>query len=219
MTMSRGQRPRVGFSFRHGGPPICPADRHATCSSRSGGEKVSRPFPGRVDLNSVASQTVRFVRHRTAVRCVGSTTSGVRRGWNLGATRNGHRKRSRVRVACGDAIRPRGVGTHSSHGHFGRSVVGPSFFASPVALRSDRRLEPRVRHLSRGSGLPAATLTPPRSVRFVRRPAPAGRTASATRRRSPVVNRAASLPAPTVGSSRGWRRRTPPDPRTRRRAV
>lgn len=219
MTMSRGHRPRVGFSLLPGGFPICPVDRHATCSSRTGVEKVSRPSPGRVDLFFVARRAVRFVRYRTAVRCVGSTTSGGRRGWNLGAARNGHRKRSRVRVACGDAIRPRGVGTHSSHGHFGRSVVGPRFFASPVALRSDRRLEPRVRHLPRGPGLPAAALTPPVSVRFVRMPAPAGRTASATRRRSPVVNRAASLPAPTVGSSRGWRRRTPPDPRTRRRAV
>jgi hypothetical protein len=66
--------------------------------------------------------------------------------------------------------------------------------------------------------LPAAALTPS-TVGFVRMPAPAGRTAQATRRRSPVVNRATSRPEQSVGSSDGWGERTRPGPRTRLRRT
>jgi hypothetical protein len=204
--------PRTGFS-------VSAPDRHATCMWIGVVEKVSGPPAGRVDFIHRTVRTAASDRGQTAVRGVGDASSGRQRRWNLGAVRNGHRKRTRVRVACGDAIRPRGVGTHSSHGHLGRSVVGSRFSLPPVVLSSERRREPRGRHLARGPGLPAATLTPSPPVGFVRMPAPAGRTASATRRRSPAVNRVTFLPAPTVGLSRGCRRRTRPDPRTRLRSV
>ena len=219
MTTPSGRAPRAAFSPPRTGFPVSGCDRHATCLSSKSVEKVSEPPRGRVDLDHRAVRSAASNRGRPAARSVGDATSGCRRRWNLGAARNGHRKRTRVRVACGDAIRPRGVGTHSSHGHLGRSVVGSRFALPPVVLRSDRRHEPRGRHLSRGPGLPAAALTPSHHVGFVRMPAPAGRTALATRRRSPVVNRATFLPAPTVGSSRGCRRRTRPDHRTRLRTV
>ena len=194
-------------------------DRHATCFRWHAVEKVSRPPNGRVDFFLRACGPATSNRGRLAARGVGAAMSVRRRSRNRGAARNGHRKRTRVRVACGDAIRLRGVGTHSSHGHPGRSVVGSRFSLPFVILRSDRRQEPRGRHLPRGPGLPAAALTSSPHVGLVRMPAPAGRTASATRRRSPVVNRATSLPAPTAGSSRGCRRRTRPDQRTRLRSV
>jgi hypothetical protein len=66
--------------------------------------------------------------------------------------------------------------------------------------------------------LPAA-LTHTHHVGFVRMPAPAGRTVQATRLCSPVVTRATSFPEPSVGTSRGWRRRTRPGPRTRLRRA
>jgi hypothetical protein len=66
--------------------------------------------------------------------------------------------------------------------------------------------------------LPAAALTPS-TVGFVRMPAPAGRTAQATRRRSPVVNRATSYPEQSIGLSDGWKRRTRPGSRTRLRRA
>ncbi len=219
MTTPSGRAPRAGFSPPRTGFLVSACDRHATCLSVKVMEKVSGPPRGNVDLFHRVDRPAASDRGRTAARGVGDATSDRRRRWNLGAARNGHRKRTRVRVACGDAIRPRGVGTHPSHGHLGRSVVGNRLLLPPVVPRSDRRQEPRGRHLSRGPGLPAAALTSSPHVGFVRMPAPAGRTASATRRRSPVVNRATFLPAPTVGSSRGCRRRTRPDHRTRLRTV
>jgi len=219
MTTSPGRLPRAAVSPLRTRFSVSACNRHETCFLNSGVEKVSGPPRGRVDFDHRTVSWSASDRGWLAERGIGAVTNGRRCRWNLGAVRNGHRKRTRVRVACGDAIRPRGVGTHSSHGHLGRSVVGSRFSLPPVVPRSDRRQEPRGRHLSRGPGLPAAALTTFLPVGFVRMPAPAGRTASATRRRSPVVNRATFLSAPTVGSSRGCRRRTRPDRRTRLRSV
>ena len=147
-------------------------------------------------------------------------------GWQRGADGYGHRKRTRVREACGGAIRPGGGGIHSSHGHFGRSIVECGFrdgveswfcVVGQPSREGPPARDARGGYLARGAGVPAAALTCPSSG-FVRMSAPADRTASATRRRSPVVNRATSMPA-SAGVSRGWWRRTRPGPRTRLRSA
>jgi hypothetical protein len=66
--------------------------------------------------------------------------------------------------------------------------------------------------------LPAAALTGSKNG-SVRMPAQAGRTASATRPRSPVVTRVTSVPGTTAGMSCGWRWHTTPGPRSRQRPA
>ena len=219
MITARGCAPRAGFLARRKNGVDFRRFRHAECFRSFGMEKDSQPVSGGVNFPRRPATSAVFDHGGPTGRGVcGFATSDHGRSRDQGAARNGYRKRTRVRVACGGAIRPRGVGTHASHGHFGRSVVGSSFFP-PVVLRSDRRHQPRGRHLASGSRLPAATLTTPRHPGLMRPSAPADRIAQATRPGSPVVNRATSVPAPTVGTSRGWRRRTRPDPRKRLRRV
>lgn len=219
MITARGCTPRAGFAARQKQAAVFRRLRHAACFRISGEEKDSQPVVRGVNFFQHVRRSITSDRGGPSAWGFGGfATSDRRCSRDQGAARNGYRKRTRVRVACGGAIRPRGVGTHSSHGHFGRSVVGSRFF-SPVVLRSDRRRQPAGRRLSRGSRLPAAALTAHLRPGFMRPSAPAARIVQATRPDSSVVNRATSAPAPTVGSSRGWRRRTRPDRPTRLRQV
>lgn len=190
---------------------------HTTCSGIVTTEKVSRSPRHSVNF-PVTFAKPRFPSDARWLRTGGVGREGHVRHhrWNQGAAGYGCRKRTHVREACGGAIRPGGVGIHCSHGHSGRSVGRFRILLSVVQRLPGGR--PSLRsHLSRGPGLLAALTT--RDVGFGRMPAPAGRTALATRRRSPVVTRAAFRPAPPAGTSGGWRRRTRPDPRTRLRMV
>jgi hypothetical protein len=219
MITARGCAPRAGFLARRRNGADFRRFRHAECCWCAGMEKDSHPVFGGVNFSYRPAKPATVDRGGSTGRGGrGIATSDHERGRDQGAARNGYRKRTRVRVACGGAIRPRGVGTHASHGHFGRSVVGSSFFP-PVVLRSERRRQPCGRHLPRGARLSAAALTTPRHPGLMWTSAPADRIAQATRPGFPVVNRATSVPAPTVGTSRGWRRRTRPDPRKRLRPV
>ena len=191
------------------------AARHATCTWNRPVEKDSRSCRESVDFLASAAKPrfphgARWTRTNIGVRAFPER----RCGWNRGAVGYGCRKRTHVREACGGAIRFGGVGIHCSHGHSGRSV-GRLRFPPSVVLRLPGG-HPSLRSpLSRGPGLLAALTT--RDVGFVRMPAPAGRTASATRRRSPVVTRAVPTPAKSVGTSGGWMGRTRTGPRTRLR--
>lgn len=192
--------------------------RHGTCKVRVTVEKSSQWMVGSVNSVHRSAKSVPRAGDRSKRRCgVEQARSWWRRGWNHGAARNGYRKRTRVRVACGVTIRPRGVGTLSSHGHFGRSVDGA--FLSPVVCPPLREEHLRRGHFSSSPGLPAAALTL-HPVGFVRMPAQgAGSISWATRPRRAVVNRATSAPAQPAGLSGGWARRTRPDPRTRLQRV
>jgi len=219
MITARGCAPRAGFPARRTKTAVFQRLRHATCLWVCGVEKDSQPVVRGVNFLQRVRRSISSDRGGPSARGFGGfAMSDRRRSRDQGAARNGYRKRTRVRVACGGAIRPRGVGTHSSHGHFGRSVVGSRFFP-PVVLRSDRRRQPAGRRLSRRPGLPAAALTAHLRPGFMRPSAPAARIVQATRPDNSVVHRATSAPAPTVGSSRGWRRRTRPDRHMRLRQV
>lgn len=189
--------------------------RHATCRRLLTTEKDSRPRLESVNFwSSVARPRFPSGSWQTWSDAEGRDIPGQRRCRNRGAAGYGCRKRTHVREACGGAIRPGGVGIHCSHGHSGRSV-GWLRFPLSVVLRLPGGHPSFRSPLSRGPGLLAALTT--RDVGFVRMPAPAGRTASATRRRSPVVNRAVPTPANSVGTSGGWMGRTRTGPRTRLR--
>lgn len=197
-----------------GGWMSSPGFRHGKCFRRLDIEKPSQPLPECVNLRHPVA-TVRFSRESR--RGPGTTVGAKRRlpcGRNRGAAGYGCRKRTHVREACGGAIRPGGEGIHSSHGHFGLSVG--RFRSSFHVVQRLPGGRPSCRSpLSRGPGLLAALTT--RDVGFVRMPAPAGRTTPATRRRSPVVNRAVPTPATPAGTSGGWMGRTRTGPRTRLR--
>jgi hypothetical protein len=189
---------------------------HTTCFSMGSSKKNSQSDDESVNFVDRSAKTAAGDRGRAFRRSSGDRMV-FGRDWcsNHGVARNGYRKRTRVRVACGVTIRPRGVGILSSHGQFGRLVVGrflPLVVPEPVREELLRR-----RHLTSGPGLPAALTT--RSVGFVRMSADADRTVRATRLNSAVVTRAASPPGTSAGVSGGWRRRTRPDPRTRLRTV
>jgi hypothetical protein len=187
--------------------------RHATCIVPMALKKSSQAAQGSVNSGDRPAKEAPGDRGRSRRRCgVGRAWACRRRGWNHGAARNGYRKRTRVRVACGVTIRPRGVGTLSSHGHFGRSVDGS--FLPPVVLQPVREDPLRRGRFSRGPRLPAAALTD-LTVGFVRMSALADSMSWATRLRRAVVNRATSAPAQPAGLSGGWARRTRPDRRTR----
>lgn len=187
--------------------------RHGTCIDWEALKKSSQSMFGSVNSGHRSAKPVPGFRCRPRRRCDGRRGGSRRgRGWIHGVARNGYRKRTRVRVACGVTIRPRGVGTLSSHGHFGRSVDG-SFLPSVVLLPVREDLLRRG-HLSRGPGLPAAALTTS-TVRFVRMSALADSMSWATRLRRAVVTRATSAPEHPAGLSGGWTRRTRPDPRMR----
>ena len=185
--------------------------RHAKCFRAEVAKIVSLSVHGSVNFCPAAAKPGTFVCDRPSGR----------HGSIHGAERNGYRKRTRVRVACGGAIRPPGVGILSSHGHFGRSIVRRESLPLVVletALEPAGELPCRRRPPARGPRLPAATLTIP-PVRSARLSARADRTASATRRRSQAVRRATSHPGTSAGLSGGWWRRTPPDPCTRLHGV
>jgi hypothetical protein len=191
--------------------------RHGTCIVMDVSEKDSQAWTGSVNSVGRPAKVASVDRRSPLCRCdVGTERSGRCRGWNHGATGYGYRKRTRVRVACGVTIRPCGVGILSSHGHFGRSIDGS--FLAPVVLQPVREDPLRRGHPTRGSGLPAATLTF-LIVGPVRLSALADSTSSATRRRRAVVTRAASVPELPAGVPGGWTRRTRPDPRTRLQQV
>jgi len=221
MTVSRTSPMLAAFAAARRRCDSSPHTRHETCLDRNSVEEGSRPRGESVDFFH------RFAKPRSTLGGGSRASSASRRsrgaasfGWNRGAVGCGHCKRTRVREACGGAIRLSGGGIHSSHGHFGRSIVGCGFRVgqeSGFSVVEQPSRDDRGRHFSRGTGVPAAALTRP-SFWFVRMSAPADRTASATRRRSPVVNRATSMPA-SAGMSCGWWRRTRPGPRTRLRSA
>jgi len=180
--------------------------RHATCLPSPSSPNSSQAAPRSVNFAGRPAKVAVSRRRLPTWRCVvGSGQTCRRRGWNHGATGYRYRKRTRVRVACGVTIGPCGVGILSSHGHFGRSVDGS--FLPPVVPLPVREESLRRGHLSRGSGLPAATLTG-RTVGFVRLSAPADSMPWATRLRRAVVTRATFAPAQPAGTSGGWARRT-----------
>lgn len=187
--------------------PDRPGQWHAECTSSRVAKKVSHSANRSVNFLPAAAKPDTRKRDRWNRWC----------GSIHGAARNGHRKRTRVRVACGDAIRSCGVGILSSHGHFGRSIARreslPHVVLEPAGEPLCRRRSP-----SRGSRLPAAALTLT-LVRSARMSALADRTAPATRRRSPAVIRATSHPGTSAGMSGGWWRRTLPDPCTRLQGI
>ena len=212
-----GIRARLDILATRTADPRTAAIRHTTCFCFEASKNHSQSLAESVNSGN-----------RTAKMVMGNRGLSFRRGsvdracsgrcccWNHGAARNGYRKRTRVRVACGVTIRPCGVGILSSHGHIGRSVGG--WFGSFVVLQPHSEALLRREHLSSGPGLPTAALTGS-YVGFVRMSAPADSIERATRHLSAVVNRAASVPAQPVGMSGGWTRRTRPDPRMRLRTV
>lgn len=184
-----------------------------------------------------ASRPCRGLRPRFVVNSSMSVACdpGVPGGFSARHARSGHFLRSRhgtclLKQSSKNHSRSRGEsvnfslafakpslpsgGIQSSHGHSGRSV-GRFRFLSSVVQRLPGGHPSRRSPLSRGPGLLAALTT--RDVGFGRMPAPAGRTAPATRRRSPVVNRAVPTPAIPAGTSGGWMGRTRTGPRTRLR--
>ena len=186
-------------------------ERHGKCNSSGTAKFVSLSLDGSVNFCPAAAKSNTVTRVWPSGRC----------GSIHGAERNEYRKRTRVRVACGGANRTPGVGILFSHGHFGRSIVRRESLPLVVletALEPAGDIPCRRRPPARGTRLSAATLTNP-PVRPARLSAFADRTASATRRRSQAVKRAASYPGTSAGMSGGWWRRTTPDPCTRLHGV
>ena len=197
-------------------------DRHATCMPSVFLEKDSHFF----------HESVNFFQHRaTAVQgnqkslttrsrlLAARRTTEPQSGWNHGAARNGNRKRTRVRVACGGGIRPRGLGHQPIHGQFGLSVVGREIL-SPIVHQPGCELRVRQRHLSRGPGLLAALMPRDTAVAWTsayeRRPADhqavwATRPAGCT-----VIGAASVLTCPPERPAAG-RGAHHPSPRTRLR--
>lgn len=220
MTTLRGPQASAGFVAFCTSPAGSSVPWHETCmrgfsgserlkkSSQSGNESVNF-FDGRAKAVSL--------RRELPARPVDVTDEVT--GSIHGAGRHGHRKRTHVRAACGDARRLAGVGNHSTHGHFGRFVVGrfvsPGNFSSRVVPQPACEAMLRQGRLSSGSRLPAALTTT--FVSSVRTPAFANRAFRATRPTGPEAIRAASVPSAPAGMSCGRERRTQPSPRTRLR--
>ena len=197
-------------------------DRHATCMTPVFLEKDSHSLHESVDFCHRRAKVVQGKQkslaaesRRVAKRC----TTGRRSGWNHGAARNGNRKRTRVRVACGGGIRPRGLGHQPIHGHFGLSVVGWESF-SPVVHQPACELRVRQRHFSRGPGLLAAltarTTSVARLSAYARQPAH-HQTVWATRPAGCTVIRAASVLKDPPERPAAGRKAHQPSPRTRLR--
>jgi len=213
---------RAGRGTCRSGRLIWSRDRHATCMPSVFLEKDSHSLHESVNFCHRRAKVVQGKQkslaarsRRTAKRC----TTGRRSGWNHGAARNGNRKRTRVRVACGGGIRPRGLGHQPIHGPFGLSVVGREIF-SPVVHLPACELRVRQRHFSRGPGLLAA-LTPrttsvTRLSAYERQPAH-HQTVWATRPAGCTVIRAASVLKEPPERPAAGRKAHQPSPRTRLR--
>ncbi len=213
---------RAGFLAGHHGCPRSVVVRHTTCMPSVFLEKDSHSLHESVDFSNRRETVARgkqksqVTRSRSMVaRCAAEPPSG----WNHGAARNGNRKRTRVRVACGGGIRPRSLGHQPIHGHFGLSVVGRGIL-SPVVHQPACELRVRQGHFSRGPGLLAA-LTPC-DTSFARtsaheRPSAHHQTVRATRPGGCTVIRAVSvLKCPPERPAAG-RDAHQPSPRTRLR--
>jgi len=201
MPFPRGQRLPTAPAREQPGVAVFAAIRHAECFTPVFLEKHSHRVHGRVhsvqwwaESRQSGCDRVLDYAPRNAGRC-DSDRRAVR---NHGAARNGNRKRTRVRVACGGGIRPRGLGRQPIHGHFGLSVVGgePN---SPVVLQPACELRVCQRHFSRGPGLLAALKHGSPSAPYGQQPSArmaAGehRTVRATRPDGCILIRAASLP-------------------------
>ena len=213
---------RAGSGACRSGRLIRTRDRHATCITPVFLEKDSHSLHESVDFCHRRAKVVQGKQkslaagsRRAAKRC----TTGRRSGWNHGAVRNGNRKRTRVRVACGGGIRPRGLGHQPIHGHFGLSVVGRESF-SPVVHLPACELRVRQRHFSRGPGLLAAltarTTSVARLSAYERQPAH-HQTVWATRPAGCTVIRAASVLKDPPERPAAGRKAHQPSPRTRLR--
>lgn len=221
MTTLRGPQASAGFValFRSSTGPSVPW--HTTCmDGPSDSRRLRKSSQSRSEsVNFLGGRAKPIsLRRELLVRPVDVTVEVT--GSIHGAGRHGHRKRTHVRAACGDARRLAGVGNHSTHGHFGRFVFGR--FVSPGNLTSRVVLQPsceamlRQGRLPGGSRLPAALTT--FVVSSVRTPALANRAFWATRPTGPEAIRAASVPSVPSGMSCGRERRTQPSPRTRLRS-
>jgi hypothetical protein len=197
-------------------------DRHATCMPPVFLEKDSHSLQESVDFSKRRVTVVQGNQKSPAIRPRSTAARWIiaqQSGWNHGAARNGNRKRTRVRVACGGGIRPRGLGHQPIHGHFGLSVVDRETL-SPVVHQPACELRVRQRHFSRGPGLLAALtsrdLCRARSSAF-ERPSAHRQTVWATRPAGCTVIRAASVltcPSERPAAGRGAHQ---PSPRTRLR--
>jgi hypothetical protein len=212
----------AGIRGRSGGLMIWSRVRHATCMTPVFLEKDSHSLHESVDFSQRRAKVVQGRQtsliagsRRLADRCRIARQSG----WNHGAARNGNRKRTRVRVACGGGIRPRGLGHQPIHGHFGLSVVGRETFF-PVVRLPACEFRIRQRHFSRGSGLLAAlTSRDGMSARLSphERRLAHHQTAGATRPAGCTVIRAASVPKRPPERPAAGRSAQKPSPRTRLR--
>jgi len=192
-------------------------DWHGTCCLSFRLVDVFHPGVGSVNCDVRSAKLVAHGDNLSFQRgAIGAAVAERSHGLQHGAARNGYRKRSHDYVACGVTIRPRGEGTTSSHGHFGR-LVGRWFVSSVVEpVREDSLRRGR---LSRGPEGRAAALIC-RLDGFVRMSAPsADGMARATRPSRCVVNRAIPVPATSAGVSGGWTGCTPSGPRTRLRTA
>ncbi len=202
--------------------PKSPRVRHERCIPPVFLKKVSHSLQESVDFSPRRAKVCGGCSSRSRTgsrRPAGRRAAGRQAGWIHGAARNGNRKRTRVRVACGGGIRPRGLGHQPFHGHFGLSVVGRETF-SPVVQKPACELRVRQRHFSRGPGLLAALMPgiPPlaRMSPLERRPADHP-TVGATRPVGCTVIRARSVltcPPERPAAGRGAHH---PSPRTRLR--
>jgi len=211
-TIARSRAGDAGFS----------AIRHVTCFSAVFLEKDSHWCRECVHWSDRWVETAISGRNRPSVsnrRAADRRDSGRHAGRIQGAARNGNRKRTRVRVACGGGIRPRGLGHQPIHGHFGLSVVDRETFPL-VVLQPALDLIPRgisgQRRFSRGTGLPAALIRgTPRRARH------SAHLQSDCPGDAPVrllLDPCRLCPPAPSGTSGGRKRRTPPGPRTRLRS-
>ena len=213
---------QTGFAAGRRGQLKLTLDRHATCMPPVFLEKDSHWCRECVHWSDRWVETAISGRNRPSVsnrRAADRRDSGRHAGRIQGAARNGNRKRTRVRVACGGGIRPRGLGHQPIHGHFGLSVVGRETL-SPVVHQPACERCVRQRHLSRGPGLLAALTS--RDIVFARtsaseRPSALHQTGWATRPVGCTVTRAATLLQSFPERPVAGRGAHHPSPRTRLR--
>jgi hypothetical protein len=221
----RGAPTRAGFAVGRRVAAKKSLYRHTTCMSAVFVEKDSHSLHESVDFLKLRAKVASGSRENldslvTQTRWPADRpTAGRQAGLNHGAARNGNRKRTRVRVACGGGIRPRSLGHQPIHGHFGLSVVGRETL-SPVVYLPACELRVRQRHFSRGPGLLAAltarTTSVARLSAYERQPAH-HQTVWATRPAGCTVIRAASVLKDPPERPAAGRKAHQPSPRTRLR--